>query len=308
MKTNNLSEAAKKRMIKAILRSPTYRRAYDDPRFLSREELRPIRLQLELLKPEMTLTELDIRSTIVVFGSARIKAPDAARRLVQELRQQLRAKPRSEHLRARLAAAERLLARSRYHEEARKFASLVTHASQADRRRDYVIVTGGGPGIMEAANRGAFEAGGKSIGLNITLPHEQVPNPFVTPELCFRFHYFALRKMHFMMRAKAMVAFPGGFGTLDELFETLTLVQTSKKHPFPILLFGKEFWTRVLDFDFLAQEGVISPDDIQLVQYVETAEEAWEAIRRYWKLHGGKPSRKRKSLTPAHVSEEPPLA
>ncbi|MFA5140556.1 MAG: TIGR00730 family Rossman fold protein [Elusimicrobiota bacterium] len=293
-------------MIRAIVSSPTYRRAYQDYAFMDREELRPIRLQLELLKPEMTLTELDIRSTVVVFGSARIKAPEDARRRVRGLAAKLRKHPRSEALAVQLAAAERLLSRSRFYEEARKFAALVTRASQADTKRDYVIVTGGGPGIMEAANRGAFEAGGKSIGLNITLPHEQVPNNYVTPELCFQFHYFALRKMHFMMRAKAMAAFPGGFGTLDELFETLTLVQTHKKHSIPILLFGREFWSRVIDFNFLAAEGVISHEDLRLIRYVETAEEAWAAIQAHWRRAGGGP-RKRKSLTAAHL-DEPPIA
>jgi uncharacterized protein (TIGR00730 family) len=297
----HLTQAQKQAMIRAIVRSPTYRRAYQDYDFMDREELRPVRLQLELLKPEMTLTELDIRSTVVVFGSARIKAPEDAQRGVLALRRRRKGDA------SKLAAAERLLERARYYEEARKFASLVTRASQADKKRDYVIVTGGGPGIMEAANRGAFEAGGKSIGLNITLPHEQVPNNYVTPELCFQFHYFALRKMHFMMRAKAMVAFPGGFGTLDELFEALTLVQTHKKHSIPILLFGREFWSRVIDFDFLAAEGVISHEDLRLIRYVETAEEAWDAIQVHWRKAKGGGPRKRKTLTAAHL-DEPPIA
>ena len=302
-----LSHAARERLLRAILKSPTYARAYQDTKFLAREELRPIRLELELLKPEMQLTELDIRSTIIVFGSARIKSASDARKNIRGLTDLLRKSPSSRSLRLKLAAAKGLLERAVYHDEARKFAALVTRSCQGDSLRDYVIVTGGGPGIMEAANRGAYEAGGKSIGLNITLPHEQVPNPYITPELCFRFHYFALRKMHFLMRAKAMVAFPGGFGTFDELFETLTLVQTSKKHPFPILLFGKEFWTSAIDFDYLAAQGVISHHDLNLIQFVETAEEAWAAIRRYWHRPGMTPPRRRRSLAVAHL-EDPPLA
>ncbi|MBI3296832.1 MAG: TIGR00730 family Rossman fold protein [Elusimicrobia bacterium] len=296
-----------RRMLDAIVDSPTYRKAYQDDEFLNREELRPIRLQLELLKPELALTELDIRSTIVVFGSARIPSPEAARAKVAELTRALRARPRDRRLVAGLRAAERLLEHSRYYDEARKFGKIVTRASQDDRRhkkREFVIVTGGGPGIMEAANRGAWEAKGKSIGLNITLPHEQEPNPYLTPELSFRFHYFALRKMHFLMRAKAMVAFPGGFGTFDELFETLTLVQTSKKHGLPIILFGSEFWKKVINFEYLSYVGVISPQDMKLFKYVDTAEQAWKAIRDYWGTHGGMSARKRVSFRPAALDEE----
>ncbi len=283
-------------MLRRIVESPTYRKAYEDDDFIDREELRPIRLQLELLKPEMALTELDIRSTIVAFGSARIKSPEEARAAVAALRRRTRARPKDRDLAAQLARAERLLAGSHYYDEARKFGKLVTKASQASKKRDFVIVTGGGPGIMEAANRGAWEAGGKSIGLNITLPHEQDPNPYLTPELSFRFHYFAIRKMHFLMRAKAMVAFPGGFGTFDELFETLTLVQTSKKHAFPIILFGSKFWKQVINFEFLAYEGVISEDDLKLFKYVDTAEQAWSAIQGFWHSHGGFGGRPRHSL------------
>ncbi|MFH1726290.1 MAG: TIGR00730 family Rossman fold protein [Elusimicrobiota bacterium] len=306
MKKRRITHGTRRKLLRAIQDSPTYRRAHKDPGFMEREELRPIRMHLEILRPEMELTELDIRSTIVVFGSARIKAPEEALENVVALRRRLKSSPRDKDLQAKLASAQRLLARSRYYTEARKFASIVTRASQADKKRDFVIVTGGGPGIMEAANRGAWEAGGKSAGLNITLPHEQVPNPYITPELSFRFHYFAMRKMHFLMRAKAMVAFPGGFGTFDELFETLTLVQTKKKHAFPILLFGKEYWTRVVSFKALAREGVIGHKDLDLIRYVESAEEAWDVIRRYWERRGGLWARKRRSIISGHLDEQPP--
>jgi uncharacterized protein (TIGR00730 family) len=287
-----------------IMASPTYAKAYKDLDFLDREELRPIRLQLELLKPEMALAELDVRSTIVVFGSARIRSPEEAAKEVAAARAQARRAPRDRRLAAALAVAERRLAGTKYYTEACRFGALVTRASQADKRRDYVIVTGGGPGIMEAANRGAWEAKGKSIGLNITLPHEQAPNPYITPELSFQFHYFALRKMHFLMRAKAMVAFPGGFGTFDELFETLTLIQTGKKHAIPIILFGPAFWKKVVNFEYLAHEGVISPEDLKLFKYVETAEQAWKAIKDFWRGKGGMAGRRRKVMTSGHEDDE----
>ena len=290
-----------------IMASPTYAKAYKDLDFLDREELRPIRLQLELLKPEMTLAELDVRSTIVVFGSARINSPEEARALVAAARKRSRRSPRDKKLAAELALAERRLASTKYYDEARRFGAMVTRASQADKRRDYVIVTGGGPGIMEAANRGAWEAKGKSIGLNITLPHEQAPNPYITPELSFQFHYFALRKMHFLMRAKAMVAFPGGFGTFDELFETLTLIQTGKKHAIPIILFGASFWKKVVNFEYLAYEGVISSADLKLFNYVETAEQAWKIIQDFWREKGGFKGRRRKTVTSGHEGDEESL-
>ncbi len=230
-----------------------YRLAYADTEFLLREELRPVRMQLELLKPEMVQTRMGIESTIVIFGSARVLPPELAREQLREAEAANDA--------AALRVARSQLAMSRYYDEAREFAALVTTRS---RRHDtpIYVVTGGGPGIMEAGNRGAFEAGGKSIGLNIVLPHEQAPNPYITPELCFQFHYFALRKMHFLMRSIALVCFPGGFGTLDELFETMTLIQTGKCRKRPILLFGREFWTRLIDFDWLIETGMISPNDV----------------------------------------------
>jgi len=246
-----------------------YRLAFTDVDFLLREELRPIRLQLELLKPELVQDELGVEATIVFFGSARIVAPEVA-----EL--ELGAARASGDARA-LKVAQTRVSMSRFYDEARRFAAIVTRRS-ASLEKPIYVVTGGGPGIMEAGNRGAFEVGGKSIGLNIVLSHEQVPNRYITPELCFQFHYFALRKMHFLMRAIALVCFPGGFGTLDELFEVLTLVQTGKSRMRPILLFGREFWTRLIDFDLLIETAMISPEDIKLFHFVETAEEAWALL------------------------------
>ena len=246
-----------------------YRLAFADSAFLLREELRPVRMQLELLKPELVQTELGIESTIVIFGSARILPPETAAERLAE------AEAGGDE--AAVARARRQVDMSRYYDEARRFGAIVTQRSRTLETPIYVV-TGGGPGIMEAGNRGAHEVGGKSIGLNIVLPHEQAPNPYITPELCFQFHYFALRKMHFVMRSIALVCFPGGFGTLDELFETMTLTQTGKSRKRPILLFGREFWTRLIDFDWLIETGMISPGDIDLFRYVETAEEAWEVL------------------------------
>lgn len=249
-----------------------YRLAFDDTEFLLRDELRPVRMQLELLKPEIIQTELGIESTIVMFGSARIPSREDAEKLVAEA-------PDA----AALKRAEMKLTMSHYYEEARRFAALVTRES-AVRAKPIYVVTGGGPGIMEAGNRGAYEVGGKSIGLNIVLPHEQHPNPYITPELCFRFHYFALRKMHFLMRSVALVCFPGGFGTLDELFETMTLIQTGKSRPRPILMFGREFWTRLINFEWLIETGMISPGDENLFHFVDTADEAWALLKSTYDL------------------------
>ena len=299
-----VSPKERRRLLASIMNSPTYRKAYQDKEFLGTEELRPVRLELELLKPELQLTKLDIRSTVVVFGSARIHEPGEARRRLTELRREAAKRPRDAALKRRVGTAERLLELSRYYDEARRFARLISEAGQNDGMRDYVVVTGGGPGIMEAANRGPWEAGAKSIGLNITLPHEQEPNPYMTPELSFRFHYFAIRKMHFLMRCRAMVAFPGGFGTMDELFETLTLVQTQKKKPIPILLFGREYWSKVINLNYMAYAGVISHDDLDLIRYVETAEEAVAAIRSWWESHGGLKARRRRSIRSMHENDD----
>ncbi len=282
---SELTDAEKTHLVQKIRASRAYLRAYEDLEFMSKKDLRPVRLQLELLKPELLLREHKIRSTIVVFGSARVLSPARARAQFDQARKAADADPRSDALRRRLKHAQMRLTQSRYYEESRRFAALISKAQQNDKTLEFVIVTGGGPGIMEAANRGCWEAGSKSIGLNITLPHEQDPNPYITPELSFQFHYFSLRKMHFMMRAKALVAFPGGYGTFDELFETLTLVQTGKKRPLPIVLFGKDFWSRVVDWNFLAEQGMISWEDTRLVKMVEKAEDAWDHIQRFWREH-----------------------
>jgi hypothetical protein len=250
-----------------------YRLAFTDEAFLLREELRPVRMQLELLKPELVQQEHDIRSTIVIFGSARILPPDEAARQLDHARAGGDA--------AAIRRAETAAAMSRYYDEARRFAGLVTERSRSHDTPIYVV-TGGGPGIMEAGNRGAHDVRGKSIGLNIVLPHEQAPNPYITPELCFQFHYFALRKMHFLMRSIALVCFPGGFGTLDELFEVMTLKQTGKVRARPILLFGRDFWRRLIDFDHLVETGMIAPEDKGLFHYVETAEEAWAHLEAHY--------------------------
>ncbi|MEK8030255.1 LOG family protein [Ideonella sp. DXS29W] len=256
----------------------SYRLAFTDTDFLVRPELRPVRMQLELLKPELVQQELDIRSTVVIFGSARIVPADVAQARLHDAQAVGDA--------AAIRRAETQLSMSRFYEEARLFATLVTERSRRLARPIYVC-TGGGPGIMEAGNRGAHETGGKSIGLNIVLPHEQAPNPYITPELCFQFHYFALRKMHFLMRSVALVCFPGGFGTLDELFEAMTLMQTGKCRRRPILLFGREFWTRLIDFEFLIETGMISPGDETLFRFVESADEAWDVLAQDYGLDTG---------------------
>jgi uncharacterized protein (TIGR00730 family) len=258
-----------------------------DLSFLQRDELRPFRLGLELLKPELIQKEEGIRSTIVVFGSARLLEPRVARESLGRIEAELENDPGNAALKQVLSLAQRRVALSRYYDEAREFGRLVSATCQTGGRCDYVVVTGGGPGIMEAANRGAADAGGKSIGLNIRLPHEQYPNPYITPALCFQFRYFALRKMHFLLRAKALVAFPGGFGTLDELFEVLTLLQTGKVSGVVVVLIGRSFWERLIDWQLLADEGFINVEDLGLFQYAETAQEAWELIVR---RHGVPPA------------------
>ncbi|MEX0970973.1 MAG: LOG family protein [Paracoccaceae bacterium] len=242
-------------------RAPAYRLAFADNDFLCRDELRPVRLQLELLKPEMVMAERGITSTVVLFGGARIPDPDHKD----------------------TARTKTLADLSKYYDAARNFARLCTEKSLKSYGRETVVCTGGGPGVMEAGNRGAVDAGGVSISLNIVLPHEQAPNKYASPELCFNFHYFAIRKMHFLMRAKAIAVFPGGFGTLDELFETLTLVQTGRMESLPILLFGKEFWQKIINWDALADAGTINADDINLFRFVETGEEAF-AVMENWKV------------------------
>jgi uncharacterized protein (TIGR00730 family) len=278
----DLTAEERARLLEAILASPSYKIAFEDVEFLYDDELRPVRLQLELLKPEKYLRAHEIRSTIVVFGSARLLPAGEARRQLDELQARLAASGETPELAAALARARKQVEHARYYEEARRFAQLLSQRFQAAHRRDFVVVTGGGPGIMEAANRGAFDVGARSIGLNITLPHEQAPNPYITPELCFRFHYFALRKMHFLMRAKGLVAFPGGYGTFDELFEALTLIQTRTIAPMPVVLVGRGYWSRVVDFQHLVDEGMIAPADAGLFEMVETAEEIVAAIDRFY--------------------------
>ncbi|MFA6219719.1 MAG: LOG family protein [Erythrobacter sp.] len=255
---------------------PAYRLAFQDKDFLLREELRPVRFQLELLKPEMLLDEAGVGSTLVMYGSARIPAPDAAEAALERARDL----PDSER-----RVVESLVAKSKYYAESYRLARIASEKSIVeDGKRQFVVCSGGGPSIMEAANKGASDAGAESIGLNIILPHEQAPNQYVTPYLALNFHYFALRKMHFLLRARAVAVFPGGFGTFDELFELLTLIQTGKMKPIPVLLFGRDFWTRVVDFDALAEEGTVSKKDLDLIHWCETAEEAWAHISAFYEL------------------------
>ena len=268
--------------LRAIVESSTYRLAYEDIELLNRDDLRPLRLQLELLKAEGILNEQGVRSTVVVFGSARVTDADTARDRLAVLERRAATASTTPLPEEELVRARRRVEQARYYEQARLFAHLISSRFQQQERLDFVVVTGGGPGIMEAANRGAFEAGARSVGLNITLPNEQVPNPYISPELAFRFHYFALRKMHFLMRARGLVAFPGGYGTLDELFEVLTLIQTGKMIPIPVVLVGRAFWRRVVDFDYLVDEGYVTSADVDLFTCVDEAEEIVAALERFY--------------------------
>jgi uncharacterized protein (TIGR00730 family) len=257
-----------------------YRLAFTDQDFLLREELRGLRFHLELQKPEMTLKEHGVESTIVIFGSARFPSPENAATALSNA--EASGDP------AKIRAAKRDQRNSHHYQQAQKLAALITnHSSNCDVSEQLYVVTGGGPGIMEAANRGAMEAGGRSIGLNIVLPHEQQPNAYISPEFCFRFHYFGIRKMHFMLRAKAVVVCPGGFGTFDELFEALTLIQTGKSKRVPVILIGHEFWRQAINLEFLRDEGVISPDDVNMITVVDTAEQAWQHIVDFYNLSPG---------------------
>ncbi len=263
--------------------SPSFKLAFADSEFLLRDALRPVRLQLELLKPEMLLQEQNIQSTVVIFGSARTPTPEQAAQELEDAKAALEKAPDSDEAQRAVRRAQKRVEHGEYYAQARKFATIVSNANLATGRSDFVVKTGGGPGIMEAANRGAHDVGARSLGLAIALPKEEKPNAYVTPELCFQFHYFAIRKMHFLMRAVAMVAFPGGFGTFDELFESLTLMQTGRIKRMPIILFGSQYWKRTVNFEALAEEQVISEDDLDLFKYVDTAEEAWELIRQFYK-------------------------
>jgi len=253
------------------------RLAFADPEFLLRRETRGIRFQLEMLKPDLAQQEQGIEHTVVVFGSARFQSQEKAQKTLESAL--------SSGIALDIKRAESLVRNAHFYEQARAFGHLIAqYSANKHNPNKLFICTGGGPGIMEAANRGASEAGGISVGLNIALPHEQTPNPYITPELSFKFHYFALRKMHFMMRAKALVAFPGGFGTMDELFETLTLVQCKKAKPVPIVLFGTDYWKKVFQPEYMIEEGVIAEEDLQLFHYVDTVEDAWEVIRAFYAL------------------------
>jgi uncharacterized protein (TIGR00730 family) len=267
-------------------KSPSYKLAFQDMDFLLREDLRPVRFQLELLKPELLLNEANIGSTFVFYGSARVPAPDMADALIDAATND-----------EQQAIAERLKAKSPYYDVARELARLASRCSTDEEgKRHFVVCSGGGPSFMEAANRGAADEGQDTIGLNIVLPHEQLPNPYVTPDLSFQFHYFALRKMHFLLRARAVAVFPGGYGTFDELFELLTLVQTGKVRPLPILLFGRDYWNRVINFQAMVDEGVISPHDLDLIHWSEDAHEAWRFVMNFYAEHP----------VPAHEQSAPP--
>jgi uncharacterized protein (TIGR00730 family) len=274
------------RRLQAILASPSYRRADADPDFLARDDVRGIRLLLDYLKPELLLKQARITQTIVVFGSTRIHERAGAERDLAAAKAALARDKDNASLLRRMKVAERIVAKSRYYDVAREFGRLVGGANFGFDNQRVVVVTGGGPGIMEAANRGAFDVGAKSIGLNINLPREQFPNPYVTPELCFRFHYFGIRKLHFLLHAKALVAFPGGYGTFDELFEVLTLVQTRTIKPIPVVLVGEEYWRDAIDFEYLVDEGVIDPEDRDLFWFAEDAEAIWNGILAWYEKLG----------------------
>jgi len=279
-------DAAAPRRVAAILESAAYRQADQDVDFLNQYDTRGVRLQLDYLKAELLLEQHRIAHTIVVFGSTRVPEPAPARQQVESLRQQQLRDPTDPEIRRRLAIAERIADKSRYYEMAREFGALVGRAGEGRESGRIVIMTGGGPGLMEAANRGAHTRRHASVGLNVSLPHQQYPNPYITPDLCFRFHYFALRKLHFLLRARALVVFPGGYGTLDELFETLTLVQTHKIEPLPVVLVGEAFWCRAVNFEFLVAEGVIEEADRELFWFAESAQDIWAGILRWHEMRG----------------------
>lgn len=271
--------------LQAILDSPTYRQADEDPAFLADPSSRAVRLQLDFMKAEHALERDQVTHTVVIFGSTRIGEPSAMARRLARAEARLAEDPADPQLKLAVATARRLQQKAPYYAMARDFARIAA-AAGAEPRDRLVVMTGGGPGIMEAANRGAFDTGAASVGLNITLPHEQFPNPYITPHLCFQFHYFAVRKMHFLLRARALVAFPGGFGTLDELFETLTLIQTHKMPPVPIVLVGTAYWRRAIDLDFLVEEGTIAEEDRRLIQYADSAQEIWQRIKDWYAVRG----------------------
>jgi uncharacterized protein (TIGR00730 family) len=272
-----------KELVKALMEGESYKIAAEDLSFIDSYEARGMRLELDYLKTELALNHHGVKHTIVVFGSSRIVEYKTAREKLLALEKAMDKNPSDSQLRSKINTAQRMVEKSIYYDDARKFGSLVGRSGKGPGDCRVTIITGGGPGIMEAANRGAYDVGAKSIGLNIHLPHEQFPNPYITPELCFQFHYFAIRKLHFLNRAKALVVYPGGFGTFDELFETLTLVQTKKMEPIPIVLVSKYYWNRALDFDFLREEGVIAHKDLDIFTIVDNADEAWQYILSWHK-------------------------
>lgn len=276
-----MSDPNEQQRLKEIMEHPSYKVAYKDLDFIASEDLRPVRLHLELLKPEKMMEAAGIHSSVVVFGGTQVASKEQADALVAAAKAKLAANADDSEAQRELVRANNVLKKSRYYEDCRKFAGLVTEYNKQHRDGEFFIKTGGGPGIMEAGNRGAHEAGGKSMALNITLPFEQEPNSYITPGLCFQFNYFAIRKMHFLLRAKAIVCFPGGFGTLDELFTVLTLRQTGRMQEVPIILYGKDYWDGIIDFQFLADQAVISDSHLKLFQYTETPEETWQVIRDF---------------------------
>lgn len=273
-------------LIKTLMHSGSYKVASEDSEFMESYEARGIRLELDYLKAELAMKRLGIEHTIAVFGSSRIIEYKTAKKKVEQIEKELENDPMSQAIRSKLHTAQRMVEKSVYYDDARKFGSLVGSSGKGADDCRVTIMTGGGPGIMEAANRGAYDVGAKSIGLNINLPHEQFPNPYITPELCFQFHYFAIRKLHFLNRAKALIVYPGGFGTFDELFEILTLMQTKKTEPIPVVLVSKYYWSRAVNFDFLREEGAIAQPDLESFEIVDNAKEAWEYILNWYKKIG----------------------
>ena len=268
-------------LVKKIMASPTYRIAEEDPDFIQSYEARGIRLELDYLKAELAMAKFGIEHTIVVFGSARIHEHKTAMAKLKEIQKKVESEPNNKNFLTEMYRAERMVEKSIYYDDARMFGRYVGRSGKGPSDSRVILMTGGGPGIMEAANRGSFDVGARSIGLNIHLPREQYPNPYITPDLCFQFHYFAIRKLHFLNRAKALVVYPGGFGTMDELFETLTLIQTHKNRPIPVVLIGKSYWNKAVDFDFFVEEGVIAPQDREIFHFADNAADGWEHIIKW---------------------------
>ncbi len=273
-------------MIKTILAHPSYRIAEEDPDFMQSYEGRGTRLSIDYLKAELTMARLGVEYTIVVFGSTRIVERKTAIYRLKVIQKEVEKNPQTKALLQQLHTAERMVENSFYYDDARRFGSYVGKSGKSSDDCRVTLMTGGGPGIMEAANRGAYDVGARSVGLNIGLPHEQFPNPYITPELCFQFHYFAIRKLHFLNRAKALVVYPGGFGTFDELFEMMTLIQTGKTEPIPVVLVGKSYWNKAINFDFLSEEGLVAQKDREIYTIVDNADDAWGYILNWYQSRG----------------------